>query len=125
LPFRLTLPDSAPAAGQTWDRGFAIKLDPPLGTGESFDAVQRYTMKGENGGAVVVGVETTLKAAAMPADMVPLAPMLWKGDVYFHAAGGKLHAVRLEAKAEVANHQGPGTKFVYASTYSEDAADGK
>ena len=122
LPFRLVLPDAAPAANATWDRPFAVKLDPPHGTGESYDFTQKYTAKGATKeGYLVVGVETTLKAPPKAVgEQVPLVPMLWTGDVYFNVAAGKYHASRLKAKAELANHQGEGTKFVYESSYSED-----
>jgi hypothetical protein len=124
LPFRLVLPDAAPGANQTWDRPFAVKLDPPHGTGESYDFVQKYTSKGEKDGLLVVGVDTALKAPPkVVSEQVPLVSMLWTGDVYFNTAAGKYHAARLKAKAELANHQGEGTKFVYESTYAEDAIE--
>jgi hypothetical protein len=43
--------------------------------------------------------------------------------VYFNVGAGKYHAARLKAKSELVNHQGEGTKFVYESTYSEDAIE--
>jgi hypothetical protein len=49
--------------------------------------------------------------------------MLWTGDVYFNTAAGKYHAARLKAKSELTNHQGEGTKFVYESTFAEDAIE--
>jgi hypothetical protein len=122
LPFRLVLPDGAPEANKTWDRPFALKLDPPLGAGESYDFTQKYTSKGEKDGLLVVGVETTLKAPPKAVgEQVPLVPMLWTGDVYFNTAQGKYHAARLKAKSELANYQGEGTKYLYESTYAEDA----
>jgi hypothetical protein len=124
LPFRVVLPDAAPAANAPWDRPFAVKLDPPHGTGESYDFLQKYTSKGEKDGLLVVGVETSLKAPPKTVgEQVPLVPMLWQGDVYFDTAAGKYHAARLKAKSELANHQGEGTKFVYESTYVEDAIE--
>jgi hypothetical protein len=124
LPFRLVLPDADPAANATWDRPFAVKLDPPHGTGESYDFTQKYTSKGQKDGLLVVGVETALKTPPKAvSEQVPLVPMLWTGDVYFNVASGKYHAARLKAKSELANHQGEGTKFVYESTYSEDAIE--
>ncbi|MBN9120042.1 MAG: hypothetical protein J0I06_12910 [Planctomycetes bacterium] len=124
LPFRLVLPAAAPAANATWDRAFAVKLDPPHGTGESYDFVQKYTNKGEKDGLLIVGVETALKAPPKGvSEQVPLVPMLWTGDVYFNTAAGKYHAARLKAKAELVNHQGEGTKFVYESVYAEDAVE--
>lgn len=124
LPFRLVLPEAAPAANATWDRPFGVKLDPPHGTGENYDFVQKYTSRGEKDGLLIVGVETSLKAPPKAvSEQIPLVPMLWTGDLYFHSAAGKYHAARLKAKAELANHQGEGTKFVYESTYAEDAID--
>lgn len=102
-----------------------MKLDPPNGTGESYDFTQKYVSKGATKeGLLVVGVETALKAPPKTTgEQVPLVPMLWTGDVYFNTVAGKYHAARLTAKAELANHQGEGTKFVYESTYSEDAIE--
>jgi hypothetical protein len=124
LPFRLVLPEAVPEVNKTWDRPFALKLDPPLGTGESYDYVQKYTSKGQKDGLLVVGVETSLKAPPKAvAEQVPLVPMLWTGDVYFNTLAGKYHAARLRTKAELANYQGEGTKYVYESTYAEDAIE--
>src|SRR4029078_605395 len=122
--FRLTLPDAGPTAGQAWDRTFAFKLDPPAGTGESYDFVQKYTCKDVKDGLAVVGVETTLKAPPKTTgEQVPLVPLLWTGEVYFNAAAGKYHAARLTAKADLVNHLGEGTRFVYQSSFTEDAAE--
>jgi hypothetical protein len=124
LPFRVVLPDAAPAANATWDRAFAVKLDPPHGTGESYDFAQKYTSKGAKDGLLVVGVDTTMKAPPKAvSEQVPLVPMLWTGDVYFNLGGGKYHAARLRARSELANHAGEGTKFVYESSYAEDAVE--
>jgi hypothetical protein len=121
LPFRVLLPDAAPAAGRTWDRAFTLKLDPPLGAGEAHEFTQTYTAKGTRDGLLVVGVGTALKAPPKTAgEQVPLVPMLWTGEVYFNPTAGTYHAARLEAKSELANHLGEGTKFVYQSVYTED-----
>jgi hypothetical protein len=123
LPFRLTLPDTNPMTGQKWDRAFSIKLDPPLGTGESYEFVQTFTA-GVKDGYLTAAVETTLKNPPKTlAERVPLVPMLWTGDVYFNPASGKYQAARLKVKAELPNHQGEGTKFEYESAYSEDAVE--
>ena len=124
LPFRVVLPEAMPEANKTWDRAFAVKLDPPHGTGESYDFTQKYTSKGAKDGLFVVGVETALKAPPKAVgEQRPLVPMLWTGDIYFNTVAGKYHAARLKVKAELANHEGEGTKFVYESTYAEDAID--
>ncbi len=120
LPFKLHLLEAAPVANGTWERAFELKLPPPIGTGEKFDATQKYTFRGMNKDFAVVGVATALKnppddAALMPA----IVPMLWEGDVFFNAKTGQYHGAKLTAKKEIANHQGEGTKFRYASEYTE------
>jgi len=117
LPFRLSFPEAAAA---TWDRSFTIKLDPPLGTGEKYDATQTYTAKPTQDGLAVLGVSTVLKNPPKDsADLPPLVPMLWTGDVFFDPAAGRYVGARLTVKTEVLNHQGEGTKFVYESKYAE------
>jgi hypothetical protein len=109
LPFRMVLPPTGPTAGQAWERPFSI---------------QKYGCKDVKDGLATFTVQTTLKAPPKTAgEQVPLVPMLWTGEVYFNAVGGKYHAARLTAKSELLNHLGEGTKFVYASSFSEDAAD--
>lgn len=122
LPFRMILPDAAPPT--TWDRTFTMKLDPPLGTGESYEFGQKFTAGAIKDGLLTAAIETTLKAPPKAlAERVPLVPMLWTGEVYFNTAAGKYHAARLKVKAELPNHQGEGTKFEYESTYVEDAVE--
>ncbi len=124
LPFRVVLPEAMPEVGKVWERPFTVKLDPPHGTGESHDFLQKYTSKGVKDGYLIVGVETALKSPPKTViERVPLVPMLWTGDVYFNTTAGKYHASRLKTKSELVNHQGEGTKFVYESTYAEDAVE--
>jgi hypothetical protein len=124
LPFRLVLPEQPAAVGGAWDRAFTIKLDPPHGTGEKYDAAQTYALKGESQGHAVVGVATKLNAPPKdPAEMPGLLPLLWEGDVYFQKATGRYSGARLSVKKEVTNHQGEGTKFVYESQLTEGLAE--
>jgi hypothetical protein len=121
LPFRVLLPDAAPAVGATWDRpAFALKLDPPFGTGESFDASQTFTLKSAADGAAVIALSTSLKSPPTdPAQMPALVPLLWDGEAKFDATTGRYSGAKLRVKREVANHQGTGTKFVYESELTE------
>jgi len=120
LPFKLHLPDAAPDANAAWERPFELKLPPPLGTGEKYDATQKYTFKGMNKEYAVVGIATALKAPPSDAAVMPaILPMLWEGDAFFNAKTGGYHGAKLSIKKDVANHQGEGTKFRYASEYTE------
>ena len=120
LPFKLHLPDAAPVSNSTWERAFELKLPPPLGTGEKYDAAQKYTFKGMNKDYAVVGTVTALKVPLTDAAVLPaILPMLWEGDVFFNAKTGGYHGAKLSIKKEVANHQGERTKFRYTSEYTE------
>lgn len=122
LPFRLLWPATMPAVNGTWDRAFAIKLPPPLGTGEEFAATQTYTFRGTKEGYAVVGVSTALKQPPTDPGLIPaVAPVLWEGDLFFDTTLGRYHGAKLTAKREVANHRGDGTKFTYQSEYTEAA----
>lgn len=122
LPFRLILPDGVPTKDAAWSRPVAIKLPPPVGTGESFDGTQKYTFQGMKDAYAVVGFATTLKAPPTDAAVMPaLVPMLWEGSLFFDTKAGRYHGAKLTAKGEVANHQGEGTKFGYVSEYVEAA----
>jgi hypothetical protein len=85
LPFLGTLPGAAMKPGLAWERKFQITLAPPLGTGEKYDAVQKFTVKAVKDGLVTVTTTTELKAKPKAAaDMVPLWQMLPKGDRVGH-----------------------------------------
>ena len=121
LPFKIVLPESGPKEGQTWDRTFTIKLDPPQGTGETYEAIQKYTAKTPVNGYTTINLATTVKdMPSQASDQVPLLPMLMEGDVYFHETAGRYVAARLKIKKELLNHQGEGTKYLFESTYAED-----
>jgi hypothetical protein len=120
LPFRLAWPAKMPAANERWERAFTLKLPPPLGTGEKFDATQTYTLRGMKDSYAVVGMSTALKE--MPSDpaVVPaLVPVLWEGDLFFDTKTGRYHGAKLTAAREVTNHRGEGTKLNYRSEYTE------
>jgi len=126
LPFKLVLPAAAVAAGQSWERAYAIKLEPPQGAGESFDAVQKYTCKAAANGQLTVGVLTEVKSIPeAAAERLPLLPLMPSGDLHFDAANGRLKAVRYQFAHEVANHRGDGSNYSLKSTYAEDLLDAR
>ncbi|MCS6867059.1 MAG: hypothetical protein RMJ56_17410 [Gemmataceae bacterium] len=125
LPFRVEWPEKWPQTGGTWERRFTFKLDPPLGTGESYEFLQKYTEKGTTSeGLFTAGLETTLKnPPPTPGEQLPLLPLLWTGEVYFNTRTGQYQAARLKVQAELMHHQGEGTKYRYESVYAEDLLD--
>jgi hypothetical protein len=126
LPFRLALPEQAPAAaGESWQRSYTLVLEPPQGAGEKFPATQKYTFKGTTGTVAVVGLSTDVKPPTdtKPDQVIPLLQWQPEGDVWFDTATGRLRAARLTVKKELKEHRGPGSHYKYESSYSEDLAE--
>ena len=120
LPFKLQFPAEAVTVNGVWEQPFELKLPPPLGTGEKFGLVRKAIYRGEKDGVSVLAVETALKQPLAEKALLPgIAPMLWTGDVFFHAKTGTYRGSKLSIRQSVANHQGDGTKFAYASEYAE------
>jgi len=121
LPFKLVLPAMAVKPGDVWDRSYTIQLDPPLGTGEKYEATQKYTCLEPKSGLLTVNMTTQIKEMpAQSADQIPLLPLTPEGSLYFHAESGRYYAARLTISKELKNHQGDGSSYKYTSTYVED-----
>jgi len=121
LPFKMVLPETEFKEGQAWERTFTITLDPPQGTGEKYEATQKYATAAPSNGLAVIGVTTAIKEMpAQASDQIPLFPLLLEGKVYFHAETGRYQGARMKLKKELMNHAGEGTKYTFDSTYQED-----
>lgn len=119
-PFVLTLPSEAPKAGLTWERPYAITLEPPQGTGEKFQAVQQYACKTVENGIATVTLTTTLKTQPdAVADRVPLVQAQPQGEVVFDLQNGWMRSARLQIDKQLTGHQGEGSSYQFKSTYTE------
>ena len=117
-PFRLILPKKPVAANDTWKRTITVKT----ASGESYDAEQTYTLKGQKDDFVVVALTTKLMKPPDDNAVLPmLMPMLWEGELFLNAKSNRYHGARLKVNQEVNNHRGEGTKFRYSSEYTEAA----
>jgi hypothetical protein len=118
LPFKVVLPD---VEKPTWDRAYQVKMDPPQGTGESYDAVQNYNKKPDANALQVIGMSTTFKNLPEAAiEQIPVLSMIAEGDVFVHAASGKYVGARLKMSKQLKGHQGEGSIYDYQSSYRED-----
>jgi hypothetical protein len=121
LPFIVMLPDAGPQPGQTWERSYKITLEPPQGTGEKYDAVQKYDCKAVEAGTATMGLTTILKS--MPEnllDRVPLLQLQPEGEVVFDLENGRLAKAVLHIKKEMTGQQGQGSSYRFESTYTEE-----
>jgi hypothetical protein len=122
LPFVGMLPAN-PRAGQTWERAYQITLDPPQGTGEKHNAVQKYTCKTVADGAATIAVTTELKAPPEAvSDRAALVQFLPEGEIVFDLKAGRLRSAALRIDKELKGHQGEGSSYRYLRTYSEQYA---
>lgn len=120
-PFVLTLPPSAPTTGQVWERAYQITLEPPQGTGEKHDAVQRYVCRGIQGTAAIVAMATGVKKLPESLlDQVPLLQMQPEGEIAFDFQAGLFRGARLRVEKELKNHQGEGSSYLFKSNYTEE-----
>jgi hypothetical protein len=117
LPFLALLPGVLPAAGQSWERAYKITLAPPLGTGEKYDAIQRYTCKSVAGDQMTLTLTTDLKSPPKAAaDAIPLWQFLPQGEVTFDLKAGRLYSAKLTIEKELKDHQGEGSATKFQST---------
>ncbi len=123
-PFVLELPLSAPAAGHSWERTYRVTLGPPLGTGEKYDALQRYACDRAEGGTAVVRLTTQFKT--LPRNLTERLPLLQKqpeGEVVFDVRAGRLQSARLWTDRVLEGHQGPGSSYRFQNSSTERYVD--
>jgi hypothetical protein len=120
LPFVFLLPGGTAQVGQTWQRAYQVTLAPPQGTGEKYDAVQKYECKGIRDGKATVGLTTVIKKMPeSPLDRVPLLQVQPEGEVVFDIKAGRLHSATLKIDRQLKGHQGPGSSYHFESVYKE------
>jgi hypothetical protein len=123
-PFMVVFPDAKAAVGQAWRRQFNLVLDPPFGTGEKFEAEQRYDCKKIDDGKATLGIATNFKT--MPDNMRERIPLMQKdvqGELVFDLARGRLVSARLNIDKTIENHNGKGSSYQFKSEYSRQLAE--
>jgi hypothetical protein len=126
LPFQIVLPDTEVRAGQSWERAYKITLEPPQGTGEKYDAIQRCTCKSVADGAATITLATAMKSQPESLlDRVPLLQLQPEGEIVFDTQSGLMRSARLVIDKELKNHQGEGTSYRFQRSYVEEYAGGR
>jgi hypothetical protein len=119
LPFVTTLPAGPWKGEASWDRTYKITLDPPLGTGEKYDAVQQFTCKALKNGLATVALTTQVKnPPKAAADGIPLWQMMPQGEAVFDLKTGRLESANLKIERELKGHNGEKSLCKFDSTYS-------
>ncbi len=118
-PFMVIFPAAKPAPGQSWRRPFSLTLDPPYGTGEKYEAEQRYDCKKIDAGKATLSVSTQFKT--MPDNMRERIPLMQKdvqGEVVFDIPAGRMVSAQLNIDKTIEEHQGKGSSYQFKSQYS-------
>lgn len=119
-PFVGVLPASGPVVDQAWERAYQITLAPPLGAGEKYSAVQKYSCKTLADNLATVAVTTEVKdLPAAVADQLPLLQSQPEGTIVFDVKNGWLVSAALKIDKELKNHQGEGSRYKFTSSYVE------
>ncbi len=112
LPFRVVWPEQALAKGMSWNRNYAIRLDPPLGAGESYPATQTYTLQNSRDASIVIDLLTQLpRQPEIVTERIPLLPLQPKGRITFDRKHGRYTGCDLKVKRELDHHQGQGSRY--------------
>jgi hypothetical protein len=123
-PFVIVFPDAQAAAGQIWRRPYTLVMEPPHGTGEKYQAEQRYECKKIEADKAFLAVSTQFKT--MPDNTMDRLPLLQKevqGDLVFDLKAGKLTSVQFATDKTIENHQGKGSSYRFQSQYTEVLVD--
>ena len=120
-PFKVWLSATALAPGASWERPYQLTLEPPLGTGEKYEAAQRFTCKAIQGGLATLAMTTAVKAPpAAAADQVPVWQNQPEGEVVFDLNAGRMKSVLLQINKEAKGQQGDNSSTLFRSTYKEE-----
>jgi hypothetical protein len=125
-PFAVVFPAAAAKEGQVWLRPYTVTLDPPYGTGEKFEASQKYQCTKIAGGKASLTVANQFKALPDAVqDQVPLVQKLYEGQITFDLNAGRLEAAQLNIDRTLMNHHGAGSSYHFQSWFTERLQDVK
>jgi hypothetical protein len=120
VPFVITLPEGKLQIGQSWERSYQVTLEPPEGTGNKFQAAQKYTCQSLDGRSAAIALATTIQnLPESQLDQVPLFQMQPEGQAIFDVQAGRLHSATLKVNKELKGQQGEGSNYHFESTYTE------
>ena len=120
VPFVITLPGGTAQVGQAWERSYQVTLEPPQGTGNKFQAAQKYICQQLDARSATISLVTTFKnLPESQLDQVPLFQMQPEGQIIFDVQAGRLHSASLKVNKELKDQQGEGSSYHFESTYSE------
>lgn len=125
LPFYVTVPEELPRVGLRWQRDFAVTLEPPLGTGHAYKAVQVCQISDIDGDLMAISSETKMVEDPKPVeDRISMVQYLPSGTVLLDWKRGLMVEAKMSIDEKVPNIAGEGTHYSFQSRYHERLMEG-
>lgn len=125
-PFAIVFPAVPLKEGLAWLRPFTVTLDPPFGTGQKYEATQKYACTKIVAGKATFTTANQFKSLPEATkDQVPLLQKMIEGQIVFDLQVGRLTEVQLNIDRTLTNHQGENSKYQFQSQYVEQLVDVK
>lgn len=125
LPFFVTMTDELPRVGLQWQRDYPIPLDPPLGSGQAYKAVQLCELTGLEGDQMTVQVRTRIDEEPKSIeDKISLAQHMVTGQVRLDWRRGLMLSAQMKIDRKVEGIAGAGSYYWFKSDYAEDLVEG-
>jgi hypothetical protein len=119
-PFNIVLPKETMAEGMSWVRPYTLTIDPPLGTGEKYDVLQKCQCAKVEGDKATLTVATEFKTQPdSPQERLPLLQKEVSGALVFDVKAGRVDAVHFVVDKAIAQHQGAQSSYHFQSRYTE------
>lgn len=119
-PFAVILPQQPWQVQLRWIHPYTLVLEPPLGTGEKYEAERHFKVRALNQQqAEIVWITQIKNPPATSAEKIPLLQKLTRGVAWFDLASHRVTFVRIQAGGSVEGHEGPNSKYEFSSEYIE------
>lgn len=124
LPFYVVMTDDLPRVGLAWNREFAVTLEPPLGSGQAFKAVQACQLAEVTESTLKVAFESkTVEDPTTAEARISLIQQLPKGEVVFDWKRGVMLSARMVIDEKVENFAGADSVYKLKSQYVEQLVE--
>ncbi|GBD36361.1 hypothetical protein HRbin36_01484 [bacterium HR36] len=119
-PFAVVLPPEPWKTQLRWTRPYSLVLEPPLGTGDEYQAEQQLELRALNERQAEITWVTHVKGAPTTAtERIPLLQKLTRGVAVFDLTTHRVTLIRMQAGGAVEGHEGPNSKYEFVSEYIE------
>lgn len=119
-PFAIVLPEQPWQPQSRWTRPYSLLLEPPLGTGEKYQAEQQFELRSLHQHQAEIVWQTHIpNPPATASERIPLLQKLTRGTALFDTNTHRITLIRMQAGGTVEGHEGANSKYEFSSEYIE------